>query len=146
VSKSLELATRRLDRDFIIGLQSDFDASMLLFEAALGWSRVDTVRAARKEWRRVGWQGLTGVALGWVFGFWGLQRCWLPTLFRLVLMPQKVYSLDSMVLHSTSIGDPLVAKLEAEWHERGADIEALLRQRFSPLDYHNLLFEHGVKV
>ena len=34
---------RRLEEDFIVGLQTDFDTSLLLFEKALGLSRSDVL-------------------------------------------------------------------------------------------------------
>jgi len=99
VANSLTLALSRLDHEFAVGLQSSYEASVLLFEAALGWDRVDTV-----------------------------------------------YSLDSMVLHAYDRKDPFVVRLEAEWLARKDDIPAVLKQRFSPVEYDNLLFEHGEKV
>lgn len=34
---------QRLEKDFIVGVQEDFDTSMLLFEYVLGWNRTDSL-------------------------------------------------------------------------------------------------------
>lgn len=49
-------------------------------------------------------------------------------------------------MHSTNSKSPLVRRLDNEWKERKDDINGLLRQRFSPIDYHQLLYDHGEKV
>ena len=61
-------------------------------------------------------------------------------------MAIQLYSTDSMVMHSTNSKSPLVRKLDSEWSLRKDDINGLLRQRFSPFDYHQLLYDHGEKV
>lgn len=41
--RTLDRSKQRLSDDFLVGTQAHFDESMLLFEAALGWERSDTV-------------------------------------------------------------------------------------------------------
>jgi uncharacterized membrane protein YgcG len=94
----LRVASERLEHEFVVGLQTQFDASLLLFGAALRWDRADLL-----------------------------------------------YSAASMVKHDTRT-HPLAKKLDAEWTLRPEQILGTLRARFSPLDYHQRLFEQGVRV
>jgi hypothetical protein len=48
-SAIIEKVVKMLEDDFVVGLQEEYDASMLLFEAALGWNRSDTLYSKAQE-------------------------------------------------------------------------------------------------
>jgi hypothetical protein len=93
-----QVASDRLEHEFVVGLQTHFDTSLLLFGAALQWDRAD-----------------------------------------------MVYSAASMVMHDTR-SHPLAKKLDNEWATRSSQIIGTMRARFAPLNYHQRLFDQGVRV
>jgi len=94
----MRVASDRLEHEFVVGLQTQFDTSLLLFGAALQWDRADLL-----------------------------------------------YSASSMVMHDTR-SHPLAKKLDNEWATRASQIIGTMRARFAPLDYHQRLFDQGVRV
>ena len=55
-----------------------------------------------------------------------------------------LYSSVSMVKHGYN--SPLSTRLDEEWARRRPEIEALLRARYAPLEFHQRLYEKGLQV